>query len=205
MYLGVFLLVFILSGGARSRCRNGDLQESSHQQVSPGAAPAWATESLRSGRSVLPRRLWSRGSTLGPSARGTSCAPSQSGVSVSCSPVGLLPPVTDPGGWGACRGARNPHSCGRASVMSLFSRYELPASRYGIWLCCESAPPHLTVTSFFVCGYRKSLGVNSNLICQWWFSSQLWVWCFHERWWPKVLQGYYLNSLLSWTRHHFCF
>ena len=45
-----------------------------------GPPPPEPQETLRSGRSAWPRRPWNRCSVLGPSACGTSCTPSQSGV-----------------------------------------------------------------------------------------------------------------------------
>lgn len=84
--------------------------------------------------------------------------------------------------------------------------FQMPVAHQQVWdLMMMWKCPSPSHCDFFVCGYRKSLGLDSSLICQWLFRSQLWFWCFHERWWPEVLQGYYLNTLLSWKLHQFCF
>ena len=157
MCLGVFLLVFIPLGGARSQCQNDGLQESSYQQVFPGAPPP---DPPRAAGGSGPGSLWSHCFVPGPSACEALCAPFQSGVCFvqscgapalkPCCPSelrGLLPPVTDPESWAACCGARSLTPVEEHLWCNYFP-FDL------IWLCCESAPPPLTVTS-------SSVGIES--------------------------------------------
>ena len=90
MCLGVFLLVFIPLGGARSQCQNDGLQESSYQQVFPGAPPP---DPPRAAGGSGPGSLWSHCFVPGPSACEALCAPFQSGVCFvqSCGAPALKP------------------------------------------------------------------------------------------------------------------
>ena len=121
MCLGVFLRVFIPLGGARSQCQNDGLQESSYQQAFPGAPTTWAArDPPRAAGGSGPGSCGATALSRAP-AHVKPCVRPSRVEAVLCSPVELLhsspaalqnsggssPPVTDPEGWGACRGARS--------------------------------------------------------------------------------------------------
>ena len=86
MCLGVFLLVFIPLGGARSQCQNDGLQESSYQQVFPGAPPP---DPPRAAGGSGPGSCGATALSRAPVHVKPCVRPSRV-ESVSCSPVELL-------------------------------------------------------------------------------------------------------------------
>jgi len=143
--------------------------------------PCFLRMSSKNCSHVWPRFLWRPRSALGPSARESLCAPFKNGVSVSPSPVELLPesptglqwqmlqgfflPVPDPCMWGFDVGLRTLTPIGESVSQFFFSLWIFPPWRYGVVYIMKSPLLPLDVASSFSSGVGYGFPVHLGGDC----------------------------------------